>query len=174
MVGSAGATRVMFSEAISEPSIRPANTAITPRSTPVLAAAPAALEATAVTGTRLPGSRQSEHPFGKEVAQHFRGSGLDRVRTRAEELVLPTVAVAYLRRRPGDVDRGLGHALVELGPHELQDRSLRAGDAVALDRCHGAISVQLQRASLDGVLSDLLADKWIRAAADLASVLGKL
>src|SRR5206468_2586582 len=43
MVGSAGATRVMFSDAMSEPSISPAKTAMTPRSTPPVVAVFAAL-----------------------------------------------------------------------------------------------------------------------------------
>src|ERR1051325_1326385 len=54
IVGSAGATSVMLREATSEPSIRPAKTAITPRSTPFASVAPAAFEATAVTETSLP------------------------------------------------------------------------------------------------------------------------
>src|SRR2546428_7990273 len=155
IVGSAGATSVMLSDATSEPSIRPAKTAMTPRSTPGVAFALAALEATAVTYANLPRTRQSQHPFGEDVAQHFGSPGLDRVGARPQELVLPSIAVANLRGRPGDVHRRLGHALVELRPHQLEDRSLGARNAAALDGRHRAVAVELQGPRLDGVLRDL-------------------
>src|SRR5260370_33164345 len=55
MVGRAGATRVRFNEAISDPNIRPANTARTARSTPFFSGAVVASRAaTAVIGPRSP------------------------------------------------------------------------------------------------------------------------
>src|SRR5439155_27133643 len=135
IVGRAGATSVMLSEAISEPSIRPAKTAMTPRSSRPFTVVPAAWEATAVTRPRLPRSRQAQHPFGQDVAQNLRRSRLDGVRARAKELVLPTVAVAYLSGRAGDIHRSFGHPLVELRPHQLEDRALRTRNTVPL---HGS------------------------------------
>src|SRR5213080_3009983 len=174
IVGSAGATSVMLREAISEPSIRPAKTAMTPRSSPPFTVVPAAWEATAVTRPRLPRSRQAQHPFGQDVAQNLRRSRLDRVRARAKELVFPTVAVADLRGRPRDIHRRLGHTLVELRPHQLEDRAFGAGDSASFYRGDRPVAVELERAGLDGVLGDLLADEGVRAQAQLARMLGQL
>src|SRR4051794_6089810 len=161
IVGRAGATSVMLREATSEPSIRPAKTARTPRSTPFASAAPAAFEATAVTVSRLARSRETQDSFGQDVAQDLGGARFDRVGARAKEEVLPPVAVPDLRRRTRDVHRRLGHALIELGPHQLQDRTLGPRDPVSLDRGDGAIAVELQRAGLDRVLRDPLPDEGI-------------
>src|SRR6266567_2799466 len=123
IVGRAGATRVKLSEATSEPSIRPAKTAMTPRSTGAwlfASAAPAASEATAVTVSRLARSRETQDPFGQDVAQNLGRAGLDRVRARAQELIRPSVAAADLRSSSAQVHGGLRHPLVELRPHELE------------------------------------------------------
>src|SRR6266487_4589289 len=153
----------MLREATSEPSIRPAKTAMTPRSTPFASVVPAAFEATAVTGSRLARSRETQDSFGQDVAQDLGRAGFDGVGARAQELVLPSVAVADLSRRPRDVHRRLGHALVELGPHQLQDRTLRPRDPVSLDRGDGAVAVQLEGAGLDRVLGDPLPDERVGA-----------
>src|ERR1700680_4471596 len=91
IVGSAGATRVRLREATSDPSISPAKTAMTARSTPLLAGAAAARVATAVMGLEAPrpgsaAARQAEDPLGEDVSQHLGGAGLDRVRPRSKEL----------------------------------------------------------------------------------------
>src|SRR5579864_8181762 len=156
MVGSAGATSVMLRDAINDPSIRPAKTAMTPRSMPFLAVTSAVRAATAVMPASLPAAWQPQHPLGQDVAQDFRGPRLDGVRARAQELILPALSVADLARRTADVDGRLGHSLVELRPHELEDRSLGSGDSAALHGCHRAVAVELQRPCLDGVLRDLL------------------
>src|SRR6266478_2641926 len=134
MVGRAGATRVRLSEAMSDPSISPANTARTARSTPFFAGAVSAdLVATAVNwGSLLAASWQTQHALGEDVPQDFRGSCLDRVRSRAEELVLPAAGLANLTGRPGHVDGGLGHSLVELRPHQFQNRALRPRNSISL------------------------------------------
>src|SRR5712691_2418239 len=122
----------------------------------------------------LPAARQSEHPFREDVAQHLGCARFDSVRARAQELVLPAVAIADLSRRARDVDRGFGHLLVELRPHEFQDRAFGAGDPIPLHGGDGAVPIQLQRAGLDGVFGDLLADQRVRTTAQLAGVVGEL
>src|ERR1700682_87198 len=112
IVGSAGATSVRLSEATSDPSISPAKTAMTARSTPLLVGASAARVATAVIGLEAPrlesaAARKAEHPLREDVSQHLGGAGLDRVRPRSQELVFPTIALADLASGPGDVDRRL-------------------------------------------------------------------
>ena len=84
------------------------------------------------------------------------------------------MAVLHLAGGAEGVHRGLGHPLVELRPHQLEDRALGAGDAVALHGGHGSVSVELQGSSLDRELRDALPDQRVRAAADPARVLGEL
>src|ERR1700674_542959 len=161
MVGSAGATSVRLREATSEPSISPAKTARTARSTPFLAGALVAWVATAVTfieppGMRSAAARQAQDPLGEDVSKNFRGAGLDRVRARPQELIFPAVDLAHLAAGTGHVDRCLGHPLVQLGPHKLENRALGARNSIPLHCGHRAGAVQLQRTRLDRVLGDLL------------------
>src|SRR6202049_697667 len=179
IVGSAGATSVRLREATREPSISPANTARTARSTPFLAGALAARVATAVIAVEPPriesaAARQAEVPLGDDVSKHLRGAGLDRVRARPQELIFPAVDLAHLATGPGDVDRRLGHPLVQLGPHQLENRALGSRNSISLHCGHCAVAVQLQRARLDRVLGDLLPHQRVRAAPKLAGVLSQL
>src|ERR1700676_5266009 len=109
-------------------------------------------------GGTLTTARQGQDPLSKNVAQHLRRAGLDRVRPRAQELVQPPVAVADLPGRSRHVDGALRHALVELRPHELENRSFRSWNPTSLDRGDGAVAIELERARFDRVLRDLLAD----------------
>src|SRR5438270_9252511 len=96
----------------------------------------------------LAASRQSQHPLGQDVAQDLGGSSLDRVGPRAQELIAPAVAVANLARRSREVDGRLGHALVQLRPHQLEDRALRARNAVALHGGDRPVAIELEGARL--------------------------
>src|SRR5882762_3023314 len=91
MVGRAGATSVRLSEAINDPSIRPANTARTARSRPFLAGVVSGDRvATAVNlPSRSAASWQPQHPLRENVPQDFGSACLDRVRPGSQELVLP-------------------------------------------------------------------------------------
>src|SRR2546428_824053 len=89
-----------------------------------------------------------------------------------KDLFFPPPAAPTLPRRTGDVNSRFRHPLVELGPHELEDRALGPRDAVALHRRDRAVAVQLQRARFDGVHRDLLAHQRIRSAAELAGMVG--
>src|SRR6202158_2645693 len=71
IVGRAGAARVRFNEAISDPSIRPAKTARTARSTPFFSGAVVASRAaTAVIGPRSPLVAGDATPPWPALASH--------------------------------------------------------------------------------------------------------
>src|SRR3954453_12914645 len=74
---------------------------------------------------RLAQPGQAEHALGDDVLEDLGRAALDRVRAGAQEAVGPLV-VHELRRRALGVHRQRRQRLVDVRPHPLAERALRA------------------------------------------------